>query len=450
MALETGSKDLQRQVADVSKQLEETTARHQDESQKRQLAEKKAKDQVATAESITDQMSALKYQHDSLKAKHDFLQSAHEELDAKHKAVLTRVGEADKEVILLNSQLEQAHQEIYISQHRAQQAESAMATLTQQKQAESIRWESKLRSVQTELSSHVDDVKTHCSQLLADANKATTAAVEDRRQVEEQYHKAKDEVLQLHQMLDRIRQDHQNSVDNWDKRKAEMDSAILNHRRTVHATEDEFTQTKAQHAADMAEAIAQQKRLREEMDSRTEEFQKALSLYGEAVRSLRQETVKSRDRTRELGSQCQQLLSWSALLQTRISGPWNQYKPELETAFAQLVAKHRGAKDRHEDAQDEISRLQVAIEAEKSHSLQLEEQLSQCLHERSELSEKLNAGDKLEQDKIAALLKARQDSEMQRSELQERLSRAQQALEKTSEQVLGLQESNQSLQVHIK
>jgi chromosome segregation protein len=184
--------------------------------------------------------------------------------------------------------------------------------------------------------------------------------------------------------------------------------------------------------------------VRQEMLYRGERFADTLAAIQEATAKMRKEAVEMREQQKALTADFNVLRNTTTKVH-ELSSVGRSAENEIASSISRLFAKIATARDKLEDAQDEIGRVGIQKEEEKARAIMLQESLSRTEHEltMSNRESSLSVSKlKLRVEELSSLLVAEKEA---RAETDQRLHQAHKSLDASTAAARDLQEQNRNI-----
>jgi hypothetical protein len=189
--------------------------------------------------------------------------------------------------------------------------------------------------------------------------------------------------------------------------------------------------------------------LKHEMSLRSEKFINLLAMMQETVRQLRVEASAERNKVKEISGSFS--LMRARIEQLTESGkiPLTKLKPELVGSFEKLFSSNKINIDQLEVVKDDIRRIQISKEEEKSRNLNLLEKNSRLESDISNQEQLLIEKDEESKEKLQSLKNINELLVSDKKILEEKLKKMQLSLDDSTVNARKLLSNNQSMQLAI-
>lgn len=185
------------------------------------------------------------------------------------------------------------------------------------------------------------------------------------------------------------------------------------------------------------------------MSLRGEKFINLLTIMQETVRQLRIEANTERNKVKEISGSFSLMRARIEQLTDAGKIPLNKLKPELTGAFEKLYSINKINIDQLEVMKDDIRRIQISKEEEKSRNLNLLEKNSRLESDLSNQEQLLIEKDEESKEKVLSLKNINELLVSDKKILEEKLKKMQLALDDSTIQARKLLSNNQTMQLAI-
>mmetsp|Transcript_8766 Transcript_8766/g.13100 ORF Transcript_8766/g.13100 Transcript_8766/m.13100 type:complete len:805 (+) Transcript_8766:94-2508(+) len=447
--IESEKKSLKEHVLSLSRSLEETTKRCEEEAQSRLQAEKRIKDMSHAMDALRDKHREMQYSVQQANGKADASSATVRQLQAQVEELDDQLRASEDKITSLTQALQQSTRDKDSLEQELEQMGNELVAHAKQRQMDQDRWAKKLANAQKEMESAAQETKAHAEEFALESQRRATEAIEAQRQAEEKYLAIQNECGELHSLIQQTQLDHQAALEAWEAQQEDLEAQIADLERRLELSGEEVENVHSILVADREKAQQIVRALRAEMIQRGERYVAMLGTLQTAIKRLKEDSIGSREHVREVVAQFAVLGAFCEQLWEKTHPPLEAWKVELGAAFKKLVSKFRGLRETIEDTKDDVRRAQLAKEEERSKTLMLEESVSRLEHELSAYDTRVKDAESRGNDKLAQQKMKIDNLMKERADMESRLQRLQQSLDAATSQARTLQLSNHSIQTTL-
>ena len=447
--IESEKKTLRDNIQQLTRTLEEVTARCDLEVKNRTVMEKKMKEMTNTIDGLREKHKEMTFVIQQATGKADAASVAVNASEAQVKSMEAHIKELDNEITDLNRQLKNEKLESASIEEEISHLGAELLVQTKQREQDQKRWAERLEMAQKEMLASAEEAKAQAEEFALDAQRRAAESIESRKRAEEKYLNIQVECSELHTLIQEAQETHQQALEDWQQQHEELEGVISDLERRNALAEDEIDNMHSLLVAEREQHAETIQTLKQELYARGERYVAMLGTLQTALSRIKLDASTNREKVRETVAQFTVVRAFADQIWGNIHPPLEGWKAELSLVHKGLIVKCKVARDNVENHKDDIRRLALAKEEERSKTLMLEEAVSRLEHEISSYDQKIIDADTKANQKVVLMRDKVDQMTSEKQEMEGRIQRLQQSLDAQVAQSRQLQSSNQSIQNNL-